>query len=106
MTQKLSFSPEADDPLGRNADLLFPDGKGLVVILVHRSPELVGREPVSFGEQFPGPVNRLHLEVVAEGEVAEHLEEGMVPPRCSPRFRGRCAFHPARTHFWEVTALV
>ena len=30
------------------------------------------------GEQLPGPGDRLLLEVIAEGPVAEHLEEGVV----------------------------
>ena len=34
--------------------------------------------PKSFDEQLPGQLDRALLEVVAEGEVAEHLEEGVV----------------------------
>ena len=36
------------------------------------------REPLLVGEEFPGPVDGFALEVVAEAEVAEHLEEGVV----------------------------
>ena len=34
--------------------------------------------PRSIGQELPGPVDRLALEVVAEAPVAEHLEEGVV----------------------------
>ena len=33
------------------------------------------------GEELPGPVDRLALEVIAEAEVAQHLEERHVPRR-------------------------
>ena len=41
-------------------------------------------KPVSFeapflGQQRPGMQDRLLLEIVAEAEIAEHLEEGVVP---------------------------
>ena len=32
----------------------------------------------TFGDQFPGPVDGFLLEVIAEGPVAEHLEERVV----------------------------
>ena len=35
-------------------------------------------DPVHFGEQFPGPVYGLGLEIVAEAPVAEHLEHRMM----------------------------
>ena len=41
--------------------------------------------------ELPGEVDRAVLEVVAEREVAEHLEERAVPRRCGRRPRGRCA---------------
>ena len=31
------------------------------------------------GDQVPGELDRERLEVVAEGEIAQHLEEGVVP---------------------------
>ncbi len=41
-------------------------------------PEALRVYPISLGDQFVCPRNRLFLEVVAEGEVPEHLEEGEV----------------------------
>ena len=41
-------------------------------------PVFVDAEPVGRGQQFPRIRDGIFLEVVAEGEVAEHLEEGVV----------------------------
>ena len=74
---------EALDPLHRHADHLVPDRLGLVVGLVHGDPQSVAVEaPPTVGrvcgDQFPAPGDRRLLEVVAEAEVAEHLEEDQV----------------------------
>jgi hypothetical protein len=66
---------EALDALHRHADLLVPDRLGLVVALVDGDPEPVAVEPphtsVTSSQLHGMPL----LEVVAEAEVAEHLEE-------------------------------
>ena len=67
---------EALDPLSGHADLVAPDGLGLVVAEVHRHPQPVGVESEHPGNQLPGPGAGVRLEVVAEAEVAQHLEEG------------------------------
>src|SRR5256885_14197726 len=41
----------------------------------------------SLGQQLPGPLERLALEVVAEGPVAQHLEEGVVAGRVAHVFQ-------------------
>ena len=67
--------------LGRPARLdknTFPDGMGLVVFLVDGGVQLVGWQFVDLGQQFPGPIQRFALEVVAKTPVAHHLEEGVV----------------------------
>ena len=69
---------DANDPLGGQADLVLPDVVGLVVLGVHGRPEPVGRQLVDLGQQLPGELQRVLLEVVAEREVAEHLEEGVM----------------------------
>ena len=69
---------DADDPLGRHADFLGPDVVGLVVFLVHRDPQLLGGQLVDLGQQLPGVRDGVALEVVAEAEVAQHLEERVV----------------------------
>ena len=70
------------------AELLGPDVPGFLVELgrvalgfiglVDRGVEAVLREFPDFGDQFPGVVDGLALEVVAEGPVAQHLEERVV----------------------------
>ena len=69
---------DADDALGRHADLLGPDVVGLVVLGIDGDPELVLGQAVDVGQQFPGVLDGVALEVVAEAEVAQHLEEGVV----------------------------
>ena len=72
---------DAHAALGRDADLLGPEVVGLVVVDVDRGPELVLGQLVDLGQQLPGEADRVALEVVAETEVAEHLEERVVPGR-------------------------
>ncbi len=86
--QKLSLaygapllSPMRTHALRRNADLLRPDVVGLVVVDVDGRPQLFGRKPVVLRQQLPREADRVALEVVAEAEVAEHLEERVVPRR-------------------------
>ena len=69
---------DARDAVLGDADLLRPDRIGLVVGVIDRDPEPLGRQPVGLGEQLPRVVDRVALEVVAEAEVAEHLEERVV----------------------------
>src|SRR3990172_10100207 len=68
----------ARHPLGRQADLLGPDAVRLVVIGVDGGSQPIGRNLELLGEELPGPVDRLALEVVTEAPVAEHLEQGLV----------------------------
>src|SRR5690606_5800316 len=66
--------------IGEAADLL-PDPKSLVVLVVdgHQKPLRV--EPVLLGHQSPGELDGDVLEVIAEREVAQHLEECVMPGR-------------------------
>ena len=70
---------DADHALGRHADFLCPDVVGLVVLGIHGDVELFLGQLEHFGQQFPGVLDRIALEIIAEAEVAEHLEEGVVP---------------------------
>ena len=72
------------DALLRQTDVAVPDVRGLVVVVVDRDPELVGVEAVpavvrGVREELPGERDGPGLEVVAEGEVAGHLEEARMP---------------------------
>ena len=69
----------AREPLRADADLVEPDRLRLVVLLEYRDPEALGRQAKALGQQLPGKLDGLALEVVAEAEVAEHLEEGVMP---------------------------
>ena len=76
--------PAGLDALVGQADDLLPDLPRLVVTVEHGDPDRVGREAVAAvverpGDQVPGVLDGTFLEVVAEGEVAAHLEERAVP---------------------------
>ena len=84
--QKFLSSPFVDvapagHPLRRQADLVAPDVAGDVVVRVGRRRQPVGGDAEVAGQEVPGPVDRLALEVVAEAPVAEHLEERVVAGR-------------------------
>src|SRR6185312_16273936 len=72
------------DALGRDTGDRPPQVGGLVVVEVDRDPDPVGVETVATGvlapgDEVPGVLDGAGLEVVAEGEVAGHLEERVVP---------------------------
>src|SRR5690606_16185888 len=71
---------DAHHALGGHADLLRPDVIGLVIGVIDGDPELVLRQPqpVGGGKELPGVVNGVALEIIAEAEVAQHLEKGVV----------------------------
>ncbi len=69
---------EALDAFDGHADLVAPDGLGLIVTDVDGHPESVGVEAQDIGHELPGEGAGVGLEVVAEAEVAHHLEEGEV----------------------------
>src|SRR5215203_3278095 len=79
---------EALDAGERHADLLVPDLLGLVVALVNGDPEPVAVESPATARrigrhELPAPRDDVALEVVAEAEVAEHLEEHEVSLRAT-----------------------
>jgi len=69
---------EALDPLGGDAHDVAPDLLGLVIGLEHRDPYPVAVDAQDLGDQLPGERDCVGLEVVAEAEVAQHLEERAV----------------------------
>src|SRR4030095_1340071 len=58
-----------------------PDLRGLVVVGVDGHPEAILCEAVDLGEERPLPADAIALEVVAKGEVPEHLEERVMARR-------------------------
>src|SRR5664279_2139030 len=57
--------------------LVGPEAE-LLVALEHRHPDVLRCEAVDLARELPGELDRLALEVVAEGEVSEHLKERQV----------------------------
>ena len=45
---------------------------------MHSDPEFLRRQLQLPGEELPGKLDRLALEVIAEAEVAQHLKEGVM----------------------------
>ena len=74
---------ETDHLVGRQADALAPEIVRLVVLAEHRNHEPFGSDAEILRHELPGVLDRFALEVVAEREVAEHLEEGVVARRAA-----------------------
>jgi hypothetical protein len=71
-------SGDADDPRFREAGDLLPQVEGLIVLGIDGGEQAILGQPVFPGDELPGPGDGIGLEVVAEGEIAEHLEEGVM----------------------------
>ena len=88
---RVAHGPEiglvVDDTVGRNTDLAGPQCPGLVIRRMHRYPEAVPGQREDPGHELPGPGDGFFLEVVAEAEVAEHLEKGEVTGRITHVFQ-------------------
>ncbi|OIQ77467.1 hypothetical protein GALL_408430 [mine drainage metagenome] len=97
--------PATLDPLVREARDPLPEQRGLVVVVVHRDPDRLRVEPVATlrdgaGDQLPRVGDRPLLEVVAEGEVAVHLEERAMTGRLADLVdvqRAHALLHARRT---------
>jgi len=68
----------ADDALVRKARDLLPQIPGLVVGMIDGGGQPAGVEAPFPGQQIPGEQDRPFLEIIAEREIAEHFEEGVV----------------------------
>ena len=69
---------DAQDPaLGQPRDLL-PQIERLVVVDEDSDRQPIDRQAELFGDEVPGKLDGAVLEVIAEREVAEHLEEGVM----------------------------
>ena len=69
---------DADDLVVGEAGDLLPDGGGLVIVDIDGDQEALGVQAELLRDQLPRPVDRVFLEIVAEGEVPQHFEEGQV----------------------------
>ena len=69
-----------DAVVGKPGDLA-PERPGLGVRMMHRDPQPLRVDPQipGTGHELPREGDRIALEVVAEREVAQHLEEGVMP---------------------------
>ena len=72
--------PEAQDVVLGQPDFLRPDFKRLLVVLIDGGVQLAGvqGQPLRRGQQFPGPGDRLALEIIAKTEVAQHFQQRAV----------------------------
>ena len=69
-----------DAVVGQAGDLLPQLGR-LLVLGIDGDQQLIRGQAELLGHQVPGQLDRQILEVVAEGEVPQHLEEGVVARR-------------------------
>ncbi len=66
--------------IGKPGDL-FPEVRRFVIGVINGDQQLVLVETELFGDQRPGHLDGLFLEIVAEGKIAQHLEKGQMPRR-------------------------
>ena len=80
MLPEVVFLAQTDHVVGGDAHLLGPDVVSLIVLFVDGDvePILGDGHPLVAGQELPCPGDDLFLEVILEGEVAQHLEEGAV----------------------------
>jgi hypothetical protein len=74
---------EPQNSLRRNVRELRPQGSGFLIRVVDGCPQPAGLQAELRGHELPGETDRVTLEVVAEREVAQHLEERVMPRRTS-----------------------
>ncbi len=93
-----------------HADFVEPDTRGFFVFLVDRDPEFFLGQAEFAGEKFPGEMNGLALEIIAEAEVAQHFEEGVMARGIADVFQvvvlAAGAHTALRRHGTTVVALV
>jgi hypothetical protein len=70
---------DADDALLRQPGNLAPQAERLVVGVIDGDGQPVRRDAPFARDQRPRMMDRLLLEIIAEAEIAQHLEEGVVP---------------------------
>ena len=88
---EIVFFPHTDDAIRRNADMLRPNIKRLVVVLIDRDPQLVHRHFHHFRGKLPRPLRRVVFEIIAKGEIAQHFKKRAVTRSFSHTLNIRCA---------------
>ena len=78
MAQKLSLSPRRMTRESSTPAIFFHSARASSSRLVDGVDEALGIDGEVLGQQLVGEGDGVGLEVVAEGEVAQHLEEGVV----------------------------
>ena len=71
---------DADDAIGGQAGDLAPQIERFIVVDIHRHRQPIGGQAEILGDQGPSMLDGNVLEIVAEREVAQHLEEGVMAP--------------------------
>src|SRR3546814_3965398 len=66
---------DADDALFGQARDLLPQVERFVVSVIDGRDQSLGRQAPGLGDQRPGVVDGLFLEIVAEGEIPQHFKE-------------------------------
>src|SRR5690606_35962778 len=72
---------KAREALRIDAYFVEPDAGGFIIILEYRDPQFLRRQPEILRQELPGEGNCLALEIIAEAEVAEHLEKRVMTGR-------------------------
>ena len=85
---EIIFLAETEDSFRSDTDLFIPDIKSLIIILIDGGIETVRFQPDPFGrgQELPAPGYCLMLEIIPEGEVAQHLKIGAVACRLADVF--------------------
>ena len=73
--------PEPVNALRRDVHVVEPDMVRLVIPLVNRGVQALRVQTHARCQKLPRPRNRLLLEIIPEGEIAQHLKEGAVARR-------------------------
>ena len=76
---KIIFRPNPPETCFRYTDVVQPDARRIVIVFINCDPELFCWQPENLCEQLPRVLDRIALEIIAKTEIAQHLEEGMVP---------------------------
>ncbi len=80
---KIVLFVQAKDAIARKSGDIPPQFFRIVIFPENRDVQLLFRkaEPIRSGDQLPGERYSILLEVIAEREIAEHLEKREVPAR-------------------------